>query len=184
MGHSEDGAVHKIPHKMKMNWQNQLKIWILVWFEILYEIIYKKIDFILVQCQFKGGQHIMFGHFYFVTLLLNKLKKVHKSIPFQKGNFTRNTLVMSNFDQNSQILRKSHTQKKHIFCHFLFKMGLKLTKILNINFDLLFLDLKHLIWLCIFSFLQIFANFLSSMPNKAKNSTIYQIFKFLTLFGM
>ena len=30
----------------------------------------------------------------------------------------------------------------------------------------------------------IFADFLSSMPNKAKNSTFYQIFQFLTLFGM
>ena len=30
----------------------------------------------------------------------------------------------------------------------------------------------------------IFADFLSSMPNKAKNSTFYQIFKFLTLFGI
>ena len=26
MGHSEDDAVNKIPHKMKMHWQNQLKI--------------------------------------------------------------------------------------------------------------------------------------------------------------
>ena len=25
MGHSEDGAVHKIPYKMKTLWQNQLK---------------------------------------------------------------------------------------------------------------------------------------------------------------
>ena len=29
MGHSEDGAVHKIPHKMKTHWQN-LKIPMLV----------------------------------------------------------------------------------------------------------------------------------------------------------
>ena len=26
MGHSEDDAVHKIPHKMKTHWTNQLKI--------------------------------------------------------------------------------------------------------------------------------------------------------------
>ena len=26
MGHSGDDAIHKIPHKMKTNWQNQLKI--------------------------------------------------------------------------------------------------------------------------------------------------------------
>ena len=32
---------------------------------------------------------------------------MHKSIHFQIGNFTRNTLVMSYFDQNSQFLRKS-----------------------------------------------------------------------------
>ena len=30
MGYSEDYAVHKIPHKMKMHWQNQLKILVLV----------------------------------------------------------------------------------------------------------------------------------------------------------
>ena len=30
----------------------------------------------------------------------------------------------------------------------------------------------------------IFADFLSSMPNKAKNSTFYQIFQFFTLFVM
>ena len=26
MRHSEDNAVHKIPHKMKPHWQNQMKI--------------------------------------------------------------------------------------------------------------------------------------------------------------
>ena len=30
MEHSEDDAVHKIPHKRKMHWQNQLKILVLV----------------------------------------------------------------------------------------------------------------------------------------------------------
>ena len=30
MGHCEDDAVHKIPHKMKTHWQNQLKFW--YWF--------------------------------------------------------------------------------------------------------------------------------------------------------
>ena len=31
MGHSEDDAdVHKIPHKMKTHWQNQLEILVLV----------------------------------------------------------------------------------------------------------------------------------------------------------
>ena len=47
MGHSEDDAVHKIPHKMKMHRQNQLKILVLIWFDILYRIEYKKIDVIL-----------------------------------------------------------------------------------------------------------------------------------------
>ena len=32
--------------------------------------------------------------------------------------------------------------------------------------------------------MRFFAEFLSFMPNKAKNSIFYQIFKFLTLFGM
>ena len=53
MGHSEDDAVHKIPHKMKTHWQNQLKILVLTKFNILYRIRYKKIDVILVQCPFK-----------------------------------------------------------------------------------------------------------------------------------
>ena len=75
------------------------------------------------------------GIFYFVTQLLNEFTKVHKSIQFQKGKFTSNTLVISYFDQNSQFLRKS---QKSVFCHFLFKMGLKLTKLLKINFELLF----------------------------------------------
>ena len=52
MGHSEDDAVHKIPHKMNTYWQNQLKISVLVKFIILYGIRYKNIDVILVQCPF------------------------------------------------------------------------------------------------------------------------------------
>ena len=36
MGHSEDDAVHKIPHKMKTHWQNQRKI--LVWFNLNFSI--------------------------------------------------------------------------------------------------------------------------------------------------
>ena len=32
MGHSEDDAVQKIPHKMETHWQNQLKIWF--WFNL------------------------------------------------------------------------------------------------------------------------------------------------------
>ena len=51
MGHSEDDAVHKIPHKMKMHWQNRLKI--LGTGLILYRIRYKMIDVIFVQCLFK-----------------------------------------------------------------------------------------------------------------------------------
>ena len=41
MGHSEDDAVHKIPHKMKMHLQNEQKILILIWFNILYRSRYK-----------------------------------------------------------------------------------------------------------------------------------------------
>ena len=55
-GHSEDDAVHKIPHKLKTHWQNQLKFSVLVWFKILYRARYKKKDFILVQCPFKYYQ--------------------------------------------------------------------------------------------------------------------------------
>ena len=35
----------------------------------------------------KGGLHVTFGHFYFVTQLLNEFIKVHKSIHFQKREF-------------------------------------------------------------------------------------------------
>ena len=42
MGHSEDDAVHKIPHKIKTHWQNQLPM---------------MTDAILVQCPFKGVLH-------------------------------------------------------------------------------------------------------------------------------
>ena len=54
---------------------------------------------------------------------------------FQKGNFTRNTLVMSNFDQNSQFLRKSHTHThtpppthKNTFLPLFVQNGLKIDK--------------------------------------------------------
>ena len=53
MGHSEDDAVHKIPHKMKTHWQNKLKFSVLVWLTILYRTRYKKIYVRLVQCPFK-----------------------------------------------------------------------------------------------------------------------------------
>ena len=59
MGHSEDDVVHKIPHKMKTLWQNQLKFSVLVWFTILYRTRYKKIDVRLVQCPFKCEMRIM-----------------------------------------------------------------------------------------------------------------------------
>ena len=49
MGHSEDDAVNKIPHKMKTYRQNQQKMLVLVSFKILYSIRYKKIYVILVQ---------------------------------------------------------------------------------------------------------------------------------------
>ena len=56
MGHSRDDAVHKIPHKMKTPWQNQLKFSVLISFKILYRIRYKKIDVILVQCPFNDNK--------------------------------------------------------------------------------------------------------------------------------
>ena len=52
MGHSENDAVHKIPHKMKTHWQNQLKISVQVYFKILFRIRYKEIEVIPVQCPF------------------------------------------------------------------------------------------------------------------------------------
>ena len=44
MGHSGDDVVHKMSHKMKTHWQNQLKSLLLVYFKVLYRIRNKKID--------------------------------------------------------------------------------------------------------------------------------------------
>ena len=63
MGHSEDDAVHKIPHKMKTHWQNKLKFSVLVWFTILYRTRYKKIDVRLVQCPFKEQVNLQGWYF-------------------------------------------------------------------------------------------------------------------------
>ena len=54
MGHSEDDAVHKIPHKMKTHWQNQLKMSALVCFKILCRIRYKKYMLYLFNAPFKS----------------------------------------------------------------------------------------------------------------------------------
>ena len=52
MGHSADDAVHKIPHKMKMFWQNQLKIFSFN-LKSSIELDIKKID--LSNAPFKGS---------------------------------------------------------------------------------------------------------------------------------
>ena len=77
MGHTEDDAVYKIPHKMKTHWQNQLKISVLVQFKIHYRKRYKKINVILVQCPFKNSKHIIYYtevsyiiHAYFLELII------------------------------------------------------------------------------------------------------------------
>ena len=71
---------------------------------------------------------------------------------------------MSNVDQISQFLRKS--QKTHFLPLFV-QNGLKIDKNSKKkkNFELHF---GLLIRCCFFSFLPIFADILSSMPNKAK----------------
>ena len=84
MGHSEDDAVHKIHHKMKTHWQNQLKISVLVWFKILYRIRFKKIDVILVQlwncftCRnlFQNGANDMSECLTFETAFCKKKLKI------------------------------------------------------------------------------------------------------------
>ena len=86
---------------------------------------------------------------------------------------------MSNFDQNSQFLRKSlKTCFLPLFVEA--KNRQKFQKLILNSF----MDLKHPIRCCVFSFWRFFADFLSFMPNKAKNLTFQQIFQFLTLFGM
>ena len=42
MGHTGDDAIHKIPHKKKTQWQNQLKNLVRVQFDILYRLRYIK----------------------------------------------------------------------------------------------------------------------------------------------
>ena len=81
MGHSEDDAVHKIPHKMKTHRQNKLKFSVLVWFTILYRTRYKKIDVRLVQCPFNrsglyDGQKCFFGCIIFGTVLLYSIQPI------------------------------------------------------------------------------------------------------------
>ena len=61
MGHSRDDDVHKIPHKMKTHWQNQLKSVVLVYHIVPYRIRHKKIDALLVPCPFKGAQSDLFN---------------------------------------------------------------------------------------------------------------------------
>ena len=48
MGHSEDDVVHKIPHKVKTHWQNQLKFRHLFNLKF-YRIRYKKVG--VITCQ-------------------------------------------------------------------------------------------------------------------------------------
>ena len=72
IGHTENDIVHKIPHKMKMQWQNQLEISVLVQFKILYRIRLKEIDVILVQCPFNEK--------YSVIVTIMKLKVIIHSI--------------------------------------------------------------------------------------------------------
>ena len=75
---------------------------------------------------------------------------------------------MPNFDQNSQFLRKP---QKTCFLALFVQNKLKIDKKFRKLILDSFLDLKHPIRCCVFSFLQFFADFLSFMPNKAKNST-------------
>ena len=84
MGHSENDAVHKIPHKMKTHWQNQLKFLVWVWFTILYRTRYKKIDVRLVQCPFNGYyyQDLDWACEYISGVLRVKLEKVYSSHPW------------------------------------------------------------------------------------------------------
>ena len=54
MGHSEYDAVHKIPHKMKTHWQNQLKFFVLVYLKSSMELGIKRLVLYLSNaCPFK-----------------------------------------------------------------------------------------------------------------------------------
>ena len=123
------------------------------------------------------------------------LEKIDKLADSLRGDYTTrfgNSILYYNFLMNSlkfikvYIIRKGISQgrqswyyfftknqhfwenhKKHIFCHFSFKTGYKKIEILKIALEL-FYWLKTSIY--VFSFLRVFADFLSFMPNKAKIS--------------
>ena len=66
---------------------------------------------------FKRGTICYFCLILYWKLPLNKfINEVYKSVHFYKGNFTENTLVMLNLDQNSPFLRKFF--KKKFFATF------------------------------------------------------------------
>ena len=130
--------------------------------------------------RFKGDYTTRFGNFIlYYNFLKNSLKFIKVYI-IRKGISQGRQLWYYFFTKN-QHFWENH--KKHVFCHFSFKTGYKKIEILKIALEL-FYWLKHPFRCCVFSFLWVFADFLSFMPNKAIISLFYKIFKFLTLFGM
>ena len=105
MGHSEDDAVHKLPHNMKTHWQNKLKFLVLVWFTILYRTSYKKIDVRLVQCPFKRFLFLFFILFLFFfndnrpyPIMHHDLRPIYWYFYFQTA--------------------LSHTELKYVYMHY------------------------------------------------------------------
>ena len=108
---------------------------------------------------------------FYYNLLTNSLKLI-------KVTLSERELHKEDFHQKSLFLRKS---QKTCFCHFLSKQAWNKSKFLRMK---CFIHLKHPFRCCVFSFLQVFANFFSFMPNKAKISPFYKTSKFLIIFGM
>ena len=128
----------------------------------------------------RGDYTTRFGNFtLYYNFLTNSLKFIKLYI-IRKGISQGRQLRYYFFTKN-QHFWENH--KKHVFCHFSFKTGYRKIEIQKLLWNC-FIDLNHSFRCCVFSFLWIFADFLSFMPNKAKISLFYRIFKFLTLFGM
>ena len=101
-------------------WSSQLEVvhMIAIYSYIVYLYHYYQLfnDLVLTAKGTLRGTTRHVGAFLFFNKLLNEFIKVHKNEHFQKGNFTRNTLVLS-----THIFWEF--QRKEFSCHSLLKMG-------------------------------------------------------------
>ena len=95
MGYSEDDAVHKILHKMKMHLQNQVKMSVM---KSCMEVGIERQDVILLQCSFnlvgialfKGELHLKPNLHMFCVLSQNYQHCFEKQYKHPEANYFRN----------------------------------------------------------------------------------------------